>query len=148
MKALPLSRKIFLLRPGGVAYLSSPAGLCPLTVRSIKPIGRHLIISFVGIDDRESAVPYRNSLVKVKRESIPLENGEFFCDDLIGLTVITTDGSVVGEVMDIMETGSNDVYVVKGGDREYLIPAIKDVIREIDPKGGRILIKAMEGMLD
>ena len=109
---------------------------------------RHISISFLGVDDKEAALPYRDSFIKVRRESIPLENGEFFFDELIGLSVITTDGTVLGEVTDIIETGSNDVYVVRGREREYLIPAIRDVVKEIDREGGRILIEAMKGMLD
>jgi 16S rRNA processing protein RimM len=148
MKALPLSPKITVLRPGSVVYLSSPLGMRQATVRSIKPVGRYFSISFFGVDDIESTPPFRDSLVKVRRESIPLENGEFFIDELIGLIVITTTGTVLGEVMDIIETGSNDVYVVRGHGREYLIPAIRDVVKEIDREGGKILIKVMDGMLD
>jgi 16S rRNA processing protein RimM len=148
MKALPLSPKITFLRPGGIVYVSSSLGLCELTLRSIKPAGRHFSISFLGVEDRESALRYRDSLIKVKKETIPLEKGEFFYDDLIGLTVITAGGAVIGRVEDIVETGSNDVYVVRNAGREYLIPAIRDVVKQIDPKGGRILIEVMEGLLN
>jgi 16S rRNA processing protein RimM len=148
MKALPLSPKITVLSPGSVVYLSSPGGMRQATVKSIKPIGRHLSISFLGVDDKEAALLFRDSFVMVRRESIPLESGEFFFDELIGLSVITTDGTALGKVMDIIETGSNDVYVVRDREREYLIPAIRDVVKEIDREGGRILIEVMEGMLD
>jgi 16S rRNA processing protein RimM len=148
MKALPLSPKITILRSGSIVYLSSPGGMRQATVRSIKPVGRYFSISFFGVDDIESTQPFRDSLVKVRRESIPLENGEFFVDELIGLTAVTTTGTVIGKVVDIIETGSNDVYVVKGHGREYLIPAIRDVVKEIDREGGRILIEVMDGMLD
>jgi 16S rRNA processing protein RimM len=148
MKALPLSPKITILSPGSVVYLSSSGGMREATVRSIKPIGRHLSISFLGVDDKEAALPYRDSFVMVRRESIPLGSGEFFFDELIGLSVLTTDGTVLGEVTDIIETGSNDVYVVRGSVREYLIPAIRDVVKGIDREGGKILIEVMEGLLD
>ncbi|MEJ2684720.1 MAG: ribosome maturation factor RimM [Candidatus Sulfobium sp.] len=148
IKALPLSPKIAFLRPGSTVYLSSDAGLRRATVSSIRPVGKHFGISFLGVDDVESAARYRNSFVKVTRESIPREKGEFFWDELIGLTVITGEGTVIGKVQDILETGSNDVYIVRGGGREYLIPAIRDVIKKIDPVRGRILIEVMEGMLD
>ncbi len=148
MKALPLSPKISILRPGSVVYLSCRGGMRQATVRSIKSVGRYFSISFLDIDDIESTRPFRDSLVKVRRESIPLENGEFFVDEVIGLTAVTTTGTVLGKVVDIIETGSNDVYVVKGRDREYLIPAIRDVVKEIDRERGRILIEVMEGMMD
>jgi 16S rRNA processing protein RimM len=148
MKALPLSPKISFLRPGDRVYISASFGLREMTLRSINPIGRHFAVSFQGVDDRESASRYRDSLIEVSRQTIPLEQGEFFYDQLIGLTVITTDGQVIGEVKDIIETGSNDVYVVKGTGREYLVPAIRDVVKEIDTEGRKVLIEVMEGMLD
>lgn len=148
MKALPLSPKISFLRSGSVVYVSSSSGLHRLTIRSITPAGKHFNISFLGVDDREAASRFREAFLKVERDSLPLDKGEFFVDQLVGLKVITTDGAVIGKVEDIIETGSNDVYIVRGEGREYLIPAIRDVVREIDPGGGRILIEVMEGMLD
>lgn len=148
MKALPLSPKITFLEPGSVVYVTSSNGLHELTLRSIKPVGRNFIISFLEVDDRESALRYRDSLIKVRTETIPLEEGEFFYDSVIGLSVITSQGAVIGKVEGIIETGSNDVYIVRGAGREYLIPAIRDVIKEIDPQGGKILIEVMEGMLE
>lgn len=148
MKALPLSPKFASLRPGSPVFLSSPAGVLEVTIKSLRPAGRHFSIAFVGVDDRESASRWRDCLLKVERRSIPLEEGEFFWDELIGMTVLTSEGMIIGEVEDIIETGSNDVYVVRGTGREYLIPAIGDVIKEIDRKGGKILVEVMEGMLD
>lgn len=125
-----------------------PGGGHQATIKSIRPIGKYFSISFLGVDDKAAAIRYRDSLVKVRKDSIPLENGEFFCDQLIGLTVVTTGGEVIGKVRDIIGTGSNDVYAVRGTGREYLIPAIRDVVKEIDIEGDRILIEVMEGLLD
>jgi 16S rRNA processing protein RimM len=62
--------------------------------------------------------------------------------------VITSEGKEIGRVAEIMETGSNDVYVVRGQGKEYLIPAIKDVILSVDLRSGAIIITPMEGLLD
>jgi 16S rRNA processing protein RimM len=62
--------------------------------------------------------------------------------------VITSEGKEIGRVAEIMETGSNDVYVVRGQGKEYLIPAIKDVILSVDLWSGAIIITPMEGLLD
>ena len=81
-------------------------------------------------------------------DEIPLEDGEFFHDQIIGLSVVTIGGMALGKVEDILQTGSNDVYIVKQGAREYLIPAIADVIKRIDLQEKKIVIEVMEGLLD
>jgi 16S rRNA processing protein RimM len=96
----------------------------------------------------DAASRYENSLLSVERGSVPLEDGEFFYDQIIGLSAFTTEGALIGQVVDIFETGSNDVYVVRQDAKEYLIPAIKDVVKEIDLGNKRIIIKVMEGLLD
>lgn len=72
----------------------------------------------------------------------------YYHEQIIGTSVYTTQGELIGIVESILETGSNDVYVVKQDEREYLIPAIKDVIKKVDLKNGRILIETIEGLLD
>jgi 16S rRNA processing protein RimM len=81
-------------------------------------------------------------------EEVCLEDGEFFYSQIVGLSVVTTEGMTLGMVEDILVTGSNDVYVVKDGKREYLIPAIADVVKKIDLEEKTILIEVMEGLLD
>jgi 16S rRNA processing protein RimM len=76
------------------------------------------------------------------------EDGEYYWCDLIGLTVATVDGLELGTLREIFETGSSDIYVVRSAEREYLIPAIADVISRIDLKEGRMLITPLEGLLD
>lgn len=97
----------------------------------------------------EDARQYRNYILSVKSKSLPpLEEGVYYHEQIIGTSVYTTQGELIGIVDSILETGSNDVYVVKLDEREYLIPAIKDVIKEIDLKNRRILIDVIEGLLD
>ncbi len=62
--------------------------------------------------------------------------------------MFTDDGALLGKVSDIFETGSSDIYVVQGEGREFLIPAIADVIKAVDPAGGRIVITPLDGLLD
>lgn len=91
----------------------------------------------------------RNALVEIPEEALPpLQKDEFYHRQIIGLMVITSEGKEIGRVAEIMETGSNDVYVVRGQGKEYLIPAIKDVILSVDLRSGAIIITPMEGLLD
>jgi 16S rRNA processing protein RimM len=75
----------------------------------------------------------------------PLPEGQYYAFQLIGLNVVTTKGKLLGQITDIMFTAGNDVYIVEG---EILIPAIEDVVKSIDLKKGRMLIEAIEGLLD
>lgn len=95
------------------------------------------------------AALYRNSLVVAEKKILPsLPAGQYFTADIIGLSVVTTAGEILGTVEDVFATGSNDVYVVRDRQREILIPAIKEVVKKIDPEQGVIVVDPMKGMLD
>ena len=79
-------------------------------------------------------------------EAAPLEEGAYYLYEIIGAEVWTTGGERLGEVQDVLFTGGNDVYVVQGERGEILIPAIADVVREVDREEGRIVVEPMEGL--
>ena len=148
MRALPLSSKIYLLKPDDVIFLSTPEGTYKHKIRLIRKHSRYAIVAFQDIKDPDTARRFRGAVIEVDSEAITLGEGEYLVDQIKGLSVITEDGDDIGTVTGILETGSNDVYVVQKSDKEYLIPAIRDVIKKIDIEKGRITIKIMEGMLD
>ena len=86
----------------------------------------------------------------MNRDDVELEEGAYFIQDLIGLEVIDDDtGEKIGRLSDVSETGSNDVYHVRTDDgREFLIPVIPDVIRDISPEQGYVKIFRMKGLFD
>jgi 16S rRNA processing protein RimM len=85
----------------------------------------------------------------LKRCNLPkLTEDEYYWSDLIGLQVETDDGILLGVIFDIFETGSSDIYVVRNEKREYLIPAIGDVVKQVDLDSGKIIITPLEGLLD
>lgn len=149
MKALPLSNKFTLLKPDRLVYLSSPDGVLQAhTIRKIKTFSKYAVISFHDVTEIETAVLYKGFTLYAEADEVLLKEGEFFYDQIIGLAVVTTNGVAIGRVEDILETGSNDVYVVKQGEREYLVPAIADVIKKIDLQERKIVIEVMEGLLE
>ena len=75
-----------------------------------------------------------------------LPEDEYYWHDIIGLEVVTDDGLSLGRVESIVPTGSNDVYVCAGGEREILLPAIDDVVKEIDVKKGTMVVTLIEGL--
>jgi len=150
MKALPLSDMFGILSPENKVILMTPSGAREeKIIRTLRKNTSSFIISFYGIDSITEAAKYRNSLLLAEKDFLPpLPAGEYFINDIIGLSVVTTEGDVVGTVHDVFETGSNDVYVVKDLNKEFLIPAIKDVVKKIDLEKGVIIISSMKGLLD
>ena len=87
-------------------------------------------------------------MVQVPREeAIPLEEGEYYYFQLVGLTVETESGERLGRLAEVLETGANDVYVVRGPRGEVLLPAVEDVIRQVDLESRRVVVRLLPGML-
>jgi 16S rRNA processing protein RimM len=98
-----------------------------------------------GIDSRNAAEELRGALLEVPESDLtPLPEGQYYRFQVIGLEVRTPEGRSLGRVAEILSTGSNDVYVVRGGPRELLIPAIEDVVKEVDVEGGRLVVEPPE----
>ena len=116
--------------------------------RHTGPKGRdELILWFRGFRDRGEAQRLTGLLLCVARSEVPsAQKGVYFHYQLIGLKVRTVDGEDLGELAEILETGSNDVYVVAGGDGEILVPALSRVVREIDIAGGLMVVDLPEGL--
>jgi len=150
MKALPLSKFFDILTEGCEVVVIAPGqGQATKRIRTIRKMSRDVVLSFDGIDDPEKASAFRQAVISVERRLLPpLPDNEYFVADLLGMTVRTTGGLELGTVAEVLTTGSNDVYVVKDGRREYLIPAIKDCIMEIDLQGRAMVISPMQGLLD
>jgi len=118
-------------------------------IHSIRTDREFLIISFSGISSREEAATLRNAKIEVDASLLPaLESNEYYYHQIIGLSVVTVDGVIIGKVTEIMETRGTDVYVVQGMNKEYLIPAVKSVIEDINLATGTMTITPMDGLLD
>lgn len=108
-----------------------------------------VIMKLEGIDTPEDAEKLRNKLLYMHRDDLELDDDTYFIQDLIGLEVSDADsGKVYGKIADVMQTGANDVYVINGDDREYLVPAIADVVVSTDIDGGTMTIRPLEGLFD
>lgn len=107
------------------------------------------ILKLADCDDRDAADLLREQFVMVPLDdAVPLETDEYYHFQLVGLTMVTVDGEPIGQVMEILETGANDVYVVNGPRYgEILVPAIDDVVQEIDLAARRIVITPLPGLL-
>lgn len=107
-----------------------------------------LILKLKGIDNMNDAEDLRGSIIKVDRSKNDLPEGTYYIADLIGLDAYTEDGNLFGKVTDIYNTGANDIYTVKTQDgKEVLLPAIKDVIKQVDIQNQKIIVHILKGLI-
>ena len=116
-------------------------------VKNIKINKKHFLLELEGVEDVDAASALVGCQVLIPSDKLErLSEGEYYWRDIIGLEVITEDGEILGRIENVFSTGSNDVYVCTGGEREILLPAIADVIRKIDIKNGRMVVRLLEGL--
>ena len=119
-----------------------------LEITGVKFFKNMVILKFKGIDDMDAANKYRQKSLYVTRENaVKLRKNEYFIADLIGLKVTSDEGEELGEIEDVLQTGANDVYIVKSeSGEEILFPAIKECIKEVDIEAGTMLVHVLPGL--
>lgn len=131
-------------------YLDRGNGMERLHITGVKFLKQMVILKFAEFDTPEQIDLLRKKSILVAREdAVPLGADEYFIADLIGMQVFTEDGEKFGEIIDVMETGANDVYVVDSVScGQVLIPAIKECIRSLDVETERMEIHLLPGLLE
>ena len=121
----------------------------PMDVEGARVHKNMVLVKFEGISTPEEANKLRNSVVCIDREDVELPEGTYFIADLIGLDVIDADtDKLYGTVSDVFNTGANDIYEVKDGEKKYYIPAIPQVIIDTDLENKRITVRPPEGLIE
>jgi 16S rRNA processing protein RimM len=130
-------------------YVTSKKINKQLEIEEVKYQKNMVLIKFKGIETVEQAQSLRNSLIEISREdAIPLEEGQYFIVDLLGLDVYLDTGEKLGVLEDIYNTGSKDIYVVKNElGKQFLLPYIDEVIKNIDLENGKIVVHIIEGLI-
>ena len=121
-----------------------------LEIEGVKFFKQFVILKFKGLDNINDIEKYRQkSLYVTRKHAVRLQRDEYFIADLIGLKVQDEDGTELGTVKDVIETGANDVYEVEKADgRSLLLPAIKQCILNVDVENGMMQVHVLEGLLD
>ena len=118
-------------------------------VLSVTPHKNIYLMKLEGLGSFEEADTYRGAEITIEPGSLRRSGeNEFFWHELIGLKVYLEDGEFIGTIQRILPTGAHDIYVVREGKGEVLIPAVHDVVKEIDLDRGSMMISEMEGLLD
>ena len=120
-----------------------------LEIEEVKYQKNMVLLKFKGVETVEEAEKLRNNYLEIDRsDAIPLEEGEFFIADLIGLKVFLDTGEELGILEDIYNTGSKDIYVVKDKlGKSYLLPYIDEVIKKIDLDNSKIIVHIIGGLI-
>lgn len=110
----------------------------------------NVVIKFKEFQNKNEVEFLKNYFIKILKEERPeLDEGEYYYDEIIGLKVFDNiEGDYLGEIIEIKETGSNDVYVVRDMEKEILLPALEQVIKKIDLNSGIMKVELMEGLMD
>lgn len=121
-----------------------------LSIEQVKFFKNMVILKFKGYDNINDVETWRQrDLLITRDQAVELKEDEYFITDLIGLTVVNEEKTVLGRVKDVLETGANDVYVVElTSGKELLLPAIKDCILNVDLEDGRMKVHVLDGLMD
>jgi 16S rRNA processing protein rimM len=120
-----------------------------ITIERSRVFKNMIIAKLKGYDTPEAAEKLRNKILYMHRDDLELDENTYFIQDLIGIEVSDADsGFVYGKITDVMQTGANDVYVIQGKDREYLVPAIPEVVISTDIDENTMTIRPLEGLFE
>ncbi len=121
------------------------------TIERVRPYkGEMIVLKLAGLEDANAATPLlRQEIMIPESQLAQLPPDSYYQHDILGLTVLTLDGRVIGPIIDILQTGSNDVYTLKESDgRQVMIPAIKEVVKRIDLIRHTMYIDPLPGLLE
>ncbi len=117
-------------------------------IESSRPHKGAVLLRLSGIDTPEEVAGYRGEYLLVQESDLEeLGEGEYYRYELIGLRVVSTEGEELGEITEVLERPANDVFVVRGAKGEALVPAVDDIVREVDVAGGVVTIEVVPGLL-
>ena len=121
----------------------------PMTIENSTWYKGMVVIKLPAIDSLQDAQRLRGEMIEIHPSQLqPLQEGQYYLFQLIGLEVWTTAGELLGNIKEIITAKSNDNYVVSGDKGEFLIPAIEDVVKSVDLEAKRITIEPLEGLLE
>jgi 16S rRNA processing protein RimM len=147
LKVLPYGETLGEMEAGEKLFSNEGRGQRELTLVSLNSQKRVLIVQFEEIGGMDQAQALTGKDLFIDKDRLPrLPSGEYYHFQLIGLSVETKDGKPLGTLSTVLETGGNDVYVVEMGGKELLIPAIEEVIGEVDLLNGKLIVDLPEGL--
>lgn len=148
VKVYPLTNDMERFSKLKQVYVETQDGLKSYDVQSVKYLKNTVVLKLKGVDTEDAANKLRSCYVNVDRQkAVKLPKDNFFICDLIECEVYDLNGALLGTITDVMQTGSNDVFVVKTDKKEILIPALKSIVKEVDIDNRKVVVELPEGIL-
>lgn len=149
LKIVPYTDDIIRFEKLESIYIEVKKELKDFIIEDVKYSKNLVLLKLKGIDDINSAEIYKNCYIKIPRsQAVKLPEDSYFIVDLIGLNVYTDKGEELGNIIDVFSTGANDIYVVKNElGKQVLLPAIGDVIKNVDIKNKKMIVHLIEGLI-
>ncbi len=149
LKVMPLTDDITRFEDLETIYIQIGKNLVEKKIEDVKYIKNMVLLKLEGIDNIDEAEKYKNLYIKInKKDAIELPEDSYLIVDIVKCDVYTEEGELLGKMIDVLDTGSNDVYVVKNSEgKEILLPAIKEVIKSVDISNKKIIVKLMDGLI-
>ena len=150
VRFLPHSSPCPTLRPGlRVMLRKTNASEAGFELKQVRSHASCLLLKFVGVDSRDRAETLRGSHLLVDETALPqLQAGEFYHYQVIGLPIRTLTQESIGTIAEVLPTPGHDIFVVRNGTKEYLIPVVEEVVRTIALKDRQVIIDPPEGLLE
>lgn len=118
------------------------------TVKAVKAHKNIFLMEIEDLSSEDAAEAFRDADVLIKKDSLVREEDTFYWHELLDIEVFLESGEFIGVISQILPTGANDIYVIKMADKEFYIPAIFEVIKEVDLRNRKMIISPLEGLLE
>lgn len=149
VRVLPLTDYPERFKVKSRVYVSLKGSRKIMSIAESFPHQKYVIIKFKEIPDMNAAEEIKGGILEITRDELyPLPENSYYIFDIIGLTVSDRTRGSLGKITEVLQTGANDVYVVETGARPLLIPALKQVVKEIDLPGRTMVVDLPEGLVD
>lgn len=147
VKVLPLTDDVKRFEDLKFVYLGDNRQ--KLEIEKVGYVKGNVLLRFKNLLNINDVEKFKNLFLWIREEDkVKLPKHSYFLTDILGLEVHLKDGNHLGTIVDILQPGANDVYVIKDGKKEYLIPALKSVVVDVDIEENKMVIDPLEGMLD
>ena len=149
LKVKPLTDDITRFEELETIYIEKAKELIEFKIQEVKYSKNMVLLKLEGIESIDEAEKYKNFYIKINRkDAVELEEDSYFIVDIIGCEVYTDNEELLGKVIDVFQTGSNDVYTVKNSEgKEILLPAIEEVVKDINIDNKKIIVHLLDGLI-
>lgn len=149
LKVVPFTDNVKRFDDLKTIYIEKNKKLSEMEIEEVKYHKNLVLLKLKGIDDINDTLEFKNCYIKIDRkDAVKLPEDTYFIVDLIDMEVATDEGKILGKIVDVFPTGSNDVYVVKDElGKQALLPAIRDVIKSVDVQNKKMVVHLIEGLI-